>query len=44
MDVKAYFERLDELVVEGDWSEEQQVLLEELIDYGEAVADSLVSD
>ena len=42
--LKAYFERLDELVVEGDWSEEQQVLLEELIDYGEAVADSLVSD
>lgn len=37
-----YFEKLDKLVVDGDWSEEQQELLENLISYGEKIADSLV--
>lgn len=38
----AYFEKLDELVVDGNWNEEQQELLEDLISYGEKIADSLV--
>jgi len=39
----AYFEKLDELVEKGDWNEEQQELLENLINYGEELADSLAS-
>ena len=37
----SYFERLDELIVEGEWTEEQQELLDNLIAYGESIADSL---
>ncbi len=39
----AYFEKLDELLEKGDWNEEQQELLENLINYGEELADSLAS-
>lgn len=36
-----YFERLDELIVEEAWSDKQQTLLEDLVSYGEQVAESL---
>ena len=39
----SYFERLDELISEDSWSEDQQVLLEDLVSYGEQLADSLES-
>ena len=37
----AYFERLDELIAEQTWTEEQHALFEHLIEYGESIADSL---
>lgn len=37
----SYFERLDELIMEEGWAEDQQALLEALIEYGEEVANSL---
>jgi len=37
----SYFERLDELISEDSWSEDQQALLEDLVSYGEQLADSL---
>ena len=39
----SYFERLDELISEDSWSEDQQALLEDLVSYGEQLADSLES-
>ncbi|PCI72058.1 MAG: exodeoxyribonuclease I [Piscirickettsiaceae bacterium] len=37
----SYFERLDELISQEGWTEEQQELLEKLVSYGEEVAGSL---
>jgi exodeoxyribonuclease-1 len=36
-----YFQRLDELIAEETWSDKQQTLLEDLVSYGEQVAESL---
>ncbi|MEH6503097.1 MAG: exodeoxyribonuclease I [Cycloclasticus sp.] len=41
LNLAAYFERLDELIVQEGWTEEQQTLLENLVAYGEELADSL---
>lgn len=41
LSLMAYFERLDELIVEEGWTEEQQTLLENLIHYGEGIAESI---
>lgn len=43
LDLKTYFERLDTLVMEDALSDEQQVLLAKLIEYGEEIAESLQS-
>jgi len=37
----SYFEKLDELVMQEGWTEDQQTLLDDLISYGEVIADSL---
>ncbi len=37
----SYFERLDELISEGGWTDEQQELLENLISYGELLEESV---
>ena len=37
----SYFDRLDELIADDGWSEKQQALLEDLVSYGEQVAESL---
>jgi exodeoxyribonuclease-1 len=39
----SYFERLDELISEDSWNDDQQALLEDLVSYGEELADSLES-
>ena len=41
LNLTSYFERLDELIVQEGWTEEQQALLENLVIYGEELADSL---
>lgn len=41
LDLETYFERLDTLVMEEGWSDEQQALLAKLIEYGEQIAESL---
>ena len=37
----SYFDRLDELIAEEAWSEKQQTLLEDLVNYGEQIAETL---
>jgi len=36
-----YFDRLDELIAKEGWSEKQQILLEDLVNYGEQISESL---
>tara|TARA_R110002096_G_scaffold194356_3_gene376467 strand:+ start:9925 stop:11367 length:1443 start_codon:yes stop_codon:yes gene_type:complete len=39
--LSAYFERIDALIAEQTWTEEQHTLFENLIEYGESIADGL---
>ncbi|HIF17232.1 MAG TPA: exodeoxyribonuclease I [Cycloclasticus sp.] len=41
LSLMSYFERLDELISEEQWNDEQQQLLEDLIKYGEVLAESV---
>lgn len=41
LNLSSYFERLDELISEDKWTDEQQVLLADLISYGEQLEQSI---